>query len=116
MWKGKIHMKRLHSDPYVFISLIGTIMCVTLTRNTSAEASCGSASCFLTVGHQATVQPKDLVRIDVAYSKDTDRSRLRTARRRGRPTGWPLSIWSGNDKSSLNIRNSRRSITECSLM
>ncbi len=68
MWKGKIPMKRLHSDPHVFISLIGTIMCVTLTVNTSAEASCGSASCFLTVGHQATVQPKDLVRIDVAYS------------------------------------------------
>ena len=34
----------------------------------SGEASCGSASCFLTIGNMPSVQPKDLVRVDLNYS------------------------------------------------
>lgn len=34
----------------------------------SARASCGSASCFLTIGNQPSVQPKGLVRVDLSYS------------------------------------------------
>lgn len=34
----------------------------------SVHASCGSASCFLTVGNQPGTQPKDTVRVDLQYS------------------------------------------------
>ncbi len=43
-------------------------MLAPLGVNTSAEASCGSASCFLAIGNMPSVQPKDLVRVDINYS------------------------------------------------
>ena len=33
-----------------------------------AHASCGSASCFITIGGQQSTQPKGLVRVDLSYS------------------------------------------------
>lgn len=33
-----------------------------------AAASCGSASCFIAIGNQPAVQPKDLIRVDLSYS------------------------------------------------
>ena len=34
----------------------------------NSEASCGSSSCFLNIGNQPSVQPKDVVLVDIAYS------------------------------------------------
>lgn len=34
----------------------------------TTQASCGSSSCFLNIGNQPAVQPKDVVRLDVNYS------------------------------------------------
>lgn len=35
---------------------------------TPAQASCGSASCFLNIGNQASIQPAGTARVDIAYA------------------------------------------------
>jgi hypothetical protein len=47
----------------IFLPLFGVLLTLA-----PAHASCGSASCFLNVGNQPSVQPADTLRVDLSYS------------------------------------------------
>ncbi len=57
------HIHRFH-----LILLISLAFVLGVLWTNAAQASCGSASCFLTIGNQPSVQPKDLIRVDLSYS------------------------------------------------
>ena len=50
----------------VFSSLFSALLIASMPS--LAEASCGSASCFLNIGNQPAVQPKGTLRADINYS------------------------------------------------
>ncbi len=66
--KGIFLMKRVHTNPFMAFSFCLAIICVYFSDIRPGLASCGSASCFLAIGNMPSVQPKDLVRIDLNYS------------------------------------------------
>ncbi len=59
-------MSHIHQSSLIL--LLSLVFVLALLSTQPAHASCGSASCFLTIGNQPSVQPKDLVRIDLSYS------------------------------------------------
>ncbi len=61
-------MQRVTSKSSRVTILFLVIVGLSAALPVQAQASCGSASCFLNVGNQPGVQPKDLVRVDLSYS------------------------------------------------
>ena len=61
-------MQRVTSTSSRVIILFLVIVGLSVALPVQAQASCGSASCFLTVGDQPTLQPKDSVRVDLSYA------------------------------------------------
>jgi len=61
----------MRPNHYIFLTVL-TLLMVPLVAlvgvSPFAEASCGSASCFLNVGNQPSVQPKGTLRVDLSYS------------------------------------------------
>ncbi|RMH36775.1 MAG: hypothetical protein D6690_05115 [Nitrospirae bacterium] len=55
---------RLHHSLWLLACVLGW----TIAMPFSAEASCGSTSCFLTIPNQPTSQPKGVARVDLNYS------------------------------------------------
>ncbi len=66
--KGYHHLQRVTATSSRVIILFLVIVGLYVALPVQAQASCGSASCFLNVGNQPGVQPKDLVRVDLSYS------------------------------------------------
>ena len=61
-------MNRLQKDLSMISASMVTLLTLNVSNTNPAQASCGSATCFLSVGNQPAVQPKDLVRVDASYS------------------------------------------------
>ncbi len=59
-------MSHIHRSSLIL--LVSLVVMSGLPLTNYVHASCGSASCFLTIGNQPSVQPKDLIRIDLSYS------------------------------------------------
>ena len=53
---------------FIIVSLLLVPFAILLWGPWSAEASCGSSSCFLNIGNQPSVQPKGTLRADLSYS------------------------------------------------
>lgn len=60
-------MKYLRRFNSFLFSVLTAFVTIIASSGGPAEASCGSASCFLTIGNLPSVQPKDLVRFDLNY-------------------------------------------------
>ena len=61
-------MEPLKYNVTIIIGVFFVLLSTNLFFTNSAEASCGSSSCFLTVGNQPSAQPKGLTRVDLSYS------------------------------------------------
>lgn len=59
-------MRYAHQSSLILVVSLACLLGALFSH--SAHASCGSASCFLTIGNIPAVQPKDLVRVDFNYS------------------------------------------------
>ena len=60
-------MKNFSGEPSCSIIYLAVLLSVFFCVPTIAHASCGSASCFISIGGQQTTQPKGLVRVDLSY-------------------------------------------------
>jgi hypothetical protein len=61
-------MKPNHYYYKIIVSLLLLPFVILVAPPQSTEASCGSASCFLNIGNQPSVQPKGTLRADLSYS------------------------------------------------